>query len=130
MKRRLTVLIVENDPELRDAIEQMVESWMEVDCLLANGFQGAATWIAAAPKIDLLVCDVEVPGVMSGIKLAEIAVRTFPNIAVVMMFEHDRAYLTGTADRYCFLPKPFDRQTLVAHIENACSGPESSILRA
>lgn len=119
MEQRRVVLIVEDHPGVRDTLEQMVESWAEVDCLLANGFLGAASLVATSPKIDLLICDVDLPGEMTGVDLAEVAVKTFPDIAIVMISGHAKFNLAGMTDRYCFARKPFDRQTLVAHIENA-----------
>lgn len=119
MDHRLVALVVEDHPGVRDTLEQMVESWARVDLLTANGFLGACTWITAAPAIDLLICDVDLPGEMTGIDLAEIAVKTFPGIAVVMISGFAQSEVPGFIDRYTFVRKPFSRWELLEHIDNA-----------
>lgn len=119
MERKLVVLIVEDHAGVRDALERMVESWASVDLLSCNGFVGATQWISTAPRIDLMLCDVYLPDGMTGVDLAEIAVRTHPRIAVVMTSADPQPRVDGFTNRYSFLRKPFGHDDLLAEIDRA-----------
>lgn len=55
-------LIVEDDPDVRGALVLFVDSFPDVDILTAAGFQQASATMAAVARIDLLLCDVVLPG--------------------------------------------------------------------
>lgn len=117
MERELVVLIVDDHSGVRDALEQMVESWRNVHLLSCGNFLDAVRLMAGAAGIDLLICDVCLPGDMTGIDVAELAVTTFPDISIVLISADPLSEISGITARYSFLRKPFDREYLVAHIE-------------
>jgi DNA-binding NtrC family response regulator len=119
MGRRLTVLIVEDHPGVRDTLERMVETWPNVDVLSANTFLSSAVLIHCAQQIDLLICDVCLPGEMSGVDVAEVATATHRDIAVVMISADAKVDVARMTSRYAFLRKPFDRDDLIEHMDRA-----------
>jgi two-component system cell cycle sensor histidine kinase/response regulator CckA len=111
-----TVLLVEDDPGLRK-LEHLLLGERGYDVVAASTAAEALDLIAAADSIDLLLTDIVLPG-MSGPELAELAVRRFPEIAVLFT----SGYTTNTAlrdrlrSRAAFIEKPFDPDQLVAKV--------------
>lgn len=119
MDQKVVVLVVEDQPGVRDSLDRAVESWTNVALLTCDSFAAAVAWLTSAPRLDLLICDVRLPGDQTGIDLAAIAVKMFPQIAVVVISAHPLSETTGFTDRFTFMRKPFEAQELVAHIEHS-----------
>lgn len=119
MFNRLVVLIVEDHPGVMDSMERMIETWPSVDVLSASGFLDAAAWINRATRIDLLLCDVRLPGGMDGITVADLAVDAHPHVAVLLFSADAKSEIKGLRNRYSFLRKPFSRKDIIEHVDNA-----------
>lgn len=119
MLSRLVVLIVEDHPGIMDSMERMIETWPNVDVLSAKGFLDAAAWIHRANRIDLLLCDVRLPGGMNGVTVAELGVVTHPLMAVVLFSADAESDIDGLTERFSFLRKPFSREDIIEHVDNA-----------
>lgn len=120
----LIVLVVEDRQkvvDLVDSLERLVEQWPNVDIHSAENFFTAAIWINSTQRIDLLLSDVLLPGEMSGIDIADLAVKTHPEVAVVLFSTDDCSGITGLRGKYEFVRKPFDREQLTVNIDNAFS---------
>ena len=73
--------------------------------------------------IDLVLTDVKMPG-MGGIELLEHIKGTYPDLPVIVMTAHgsvEKAVEAMHKGAYTFILKPFDNDTLVAHISKAIS---------
>ncbi len=73
--------------------------------------------------IDLVLTDVKMPG-MGGIELLEHIKGTHPDLPVIVMTAHgsvEKAVEAMHKGAYTFILKPFDNDTLVAHISKAIS---------
>jgi len=116
---KLQVMIVEDRPGVLATIEAMVESWREADITSVDGFTNASAWIKAVDHLDLLLCDVRLPGKMDGLELARMAVAAYPSIAIVMFSADPRWEIDGLLERHSFLRKPFGRDALIAQIDDA-----------
>lgn len=108
MDRKLVTLIVDNQPAARTSLERIVHSRGSVDLLSCDCFLEAASWIKRCRCIDLLLCDVCLPEGMTGVDLAEIAVATHPQIAVVMMSKQAGSTVVQLTSRYGLLKAPFN----------------------
>lgn len=119
MSRRLTVLIVEDHAGVRDTLERMVETWPNVAVLSANTFLSAAVLIRSAQRLDLLICDVCLPGEMNGIDVAEVGTSMHQDLAVVMISADAQEDIERMKPRYAFIRKPFGRDDLIEHMDSA-----------
>lgn len=119
MHSRLVVLIVEDHPGIMDSMERMIETWPNVDVLSASGFLDAARWIHRASRIDLLMCDVQLPGGMNGVSIAELALVTHPQLAILLFSADAASDIKGLTNRYSFIRKPFNRSDIVEHVDKA-----------
>jgi DNA-binding NarL/FixJ family response regulator len=119
MNGQLVVLIVEDHPAVLDSLKLFVESIPNVQILSADSFLSATMWINAAERIDLLLCYILLPGAMDGIDVAEVAIGTHPDIAVVLISADPADEIDGLTDRYSFEQKPFGREAITQHIDSA-----------
>jgi len=115
----LVVLIVEDHPGVRDSVERLVEQWPNVDILSAENFFSAAIWINAVDHLDIILSDVVLPGEMTGVDVADVAVATHPNVAVVLFSADHISEIKGMRETYGFIRKPFGIEQLTMHIDKA-----------
>lgn len=117
--RNLVVMIVEDHAGVRDVIERMVEQWSNVEFISVDSFTPAIVWIHTVKQLDVLLCDVCLLGDMGGVEIAALAVATHPSVAVVLFSADRRSDVAGMRDEYNFLQKPFGREELMIHIDQA-----------
>ena len=130
MDYQLRVLIVEDPVGVENALEHLLSSWASLNVLTCTTFLSACTFISADPRIDLLICGASLTGEMTGIDVAEIAVKTFPDISVIIIADDDQRDVPGMTSRYAFVRKPFDRRELVEHVLNAYMALKLRLRRA
>ena len=100
------LLIVDDDQDVRSVVEDtLVDAGYRV--LQAVGGAQALALLDDHPSLRVMISDVRMPG-MSGIELAEAAVRRRPDLRVI--------FISGFVDqvglRWPFLRKPFRSSTL------------------
>jgi CheY-like chemotaxis protein len=107
-----TVLVVEDEilvrmptaEYLRDSGYQVIEA--------SNAAEAQAVFEAGEP-IEIVFSDVNMPGDMNGVALAEWVRRTYPDVWVILTSAVAPAQgLNGTS----FLPKPYAFETLLAQL--------------
>ena len=107
------LLIVEDDADLREALEDTfeLEGW---PCITANNGKEALACLASQP-VSLVISDVSMP-VMDGHELLSIVTQQYPGLPVVMMTAFGsisqavEAMRLGVVD---YLAKPFEPDVLV-----------------
>ena len=109
------VLFVEDEPLIR---------WSGVDLLQECGFDVIEAQDAdeALPILEnrsdilLLVTDVDMPGSMDGLALAEIARRRWPDLHIII--SSGRCELAGKLPYGdCFIPKPYAPQEMARRVQ-------------
>ena len=125
MSRVRTVLVVEDDPDLRDAVELLlVRKGYHV---VATGDGVRAIELAGQHKVDVALVDLLIPG-QSGFQVAtDLKARHGDAVRVVVMSgsvstaHQDFAFAAG-AER--FLPKPFTTSQLLDAVAAFCPPPD------
>ena len=96
--RRRTVLVVEDDTDVRGVVMSMVAN-LGHEVLAAKDGTEALRVIAQRSDIDLLFSDVVMPGGLMGWQLAQQAKAHHPGLAVLLTTGHDLAgIVTGSED--------------------------------
>ncbi len=115
---KATILIVDDEPEVRGVLEEYFVShgYAAIGAESAD----AAKTLAAAQPIDLALVDINMPG-EDGLSLARHLRERYANIAIVMLTSAgtvvDRIVgLEMGADDY--VPKPFDPRELAARVKS------------
>jgi len=118
MTARATILIVDDEPDVREVLEEYFVS----HGYAVLGAESAATAreLAAAQPIDLALVDIHMPG-EDGLSLARHLRERYAQIAIVMLTSAatvvDRIVgLEMGADDY--VPKPFDPRELAARVKS------------
>lgn len=114
--RRSLVAIVDDDPRLRDAVEELFESagyasssFASAEALLSSGLS----------DVDVLITDIGMPG-MDGFALRERVMRLRPELPVFLITGRHEIVDQGRArDIAGFFRKPFDAVALLAAVETA-----------
>lgn len=114
------ILVVEDDPTVRDTTARLLERrGYRVD--VAEDGESAAA-LAATTRFDLLLSDVLLPGGMSGKDVADVLRRGQPHLAVLFMTGHSGDVLEGVGLRPGdprIIRKPFDEPKLLAMVRTA-----------
>lgn len=114
----VSILIVEDDPQLREALVDTLEL-SNFDCVAVENGQVAIDYLKKQ-SVDMVVSDVNMP-IMDGHKLLQTLREFFPGLPVILMTAYGTidkavdAMQLGAAD---YLVKPFNADTLVDHIQN------------
>src|ERR671918_2149985 len=115
----IKVLIVDDIPETRDHLTRLLGLEREIDVAGTAGSGEEAIRLALELRPDVLVMDINMPG-MDGIATSEIISQRLPNSAIIMMSVHGeaehmkRAMLAGARE---FLIKPFSADELSTSIK-------------
>ncbi len=116
-----TILVVEDDDELRNLIVHQIRALDYRVVTAANAIEGLAA-LRSHPEIALLISDIALPNGVDGIEAAQSALDARPDLKIVFMTGHtDRAELPmlGKARRIPLLRKPFANQDLAEAIREA-----------
>ena len=113
MDEPVTVLIVDDDPQVLRLVEKMLGARpVKVNVLVAPR-PSKALQICEAQPVHLLITDVAMPE-MDGTKLAERVLKLQPDMQVLLISGHYKEPPAGTASgRIRFLKKPFFPSQLV-----------------
>ena len=104
---RPVVLVVEDDQLVRMvAMDALAEAGFEL--LEAENADDAAAILSLAPRIDLLLTDVRMPGPRDGVELARAAIADHPELKVVIIsgFSGYEAVGHSPISGVVFLPSP------------------------
>ena len=116
------VLVVDDEADVRAAIRLQLRD-TRLDILEAGNFQQAVDLLRDnAISIDVIICDVRMPGT-SGVEAVEVFQREFPNTPVVVLTGFPDVALAvdfmkkkGVVD---YLIKPVEKGKLIAVVERA-----------
>lgn len=116
-----TVLLVEDDSEVREVVVAMLEGLGYHVLMAGHGDQACEIAAHHSGPIDLLITDVLMPG-MTGPELAEALLARHPDLAVVFIsgYAPDSVHLHGVSEHESdFLAKPFSAGSLAAKVRSA-----------
>ena len=108
------VLIVEDEPNILMILSTYLES-VGYRVLQAKNAEEAFAILAIKPHLDLMITDYRLPGGISGVMIAEPAVKLRPDLKVIFISGYPQEILESgspIALKAPILAKPFDLDTL------------------
>jgi two-component system cell cycle sensor histidine kinase/response regulator CckA len=118
---RETILVVEDEPDLRELVCELLVACDYTVHAAATGVEALHVWDRVGGRVDLLLTDVVMPQGINGRELAEELRRRKPDLRVIYTSGYSGA-LAGHRLRLedgWFLPKPY-RPGLLAQVVRAC----------
>ena len=113
-----TVLVVEDDAAVRRLVMNILGSLGYRTIAAENGL-GALALIEEIPEVDLLFSDVVLPGGMSGLEIAERAMRSRPDIKVLFMSGYTESGAELADMDVALIEKPFRRAAVAEKVRAA-----------
>jgi len=110
------VLVVDDEPLVRmTAVDELEEAGFHV-LEAANADVALAVLETHSDEVQVLFTDVNMPGSMDGMALAEWVHRRWPHIRLLISSGYARPHPDEIPDCGHFVPKPYHGATLVRHI--------------
>jgi two-component system, response regulator PdtaR len=111
-----SVLVVEDEPLVRLVAADIIEE-LGIIPYEAGDADEALFQLAAHPDIDVLFTDVDMPGGMDGIALAERVHQFRPEIGIIVTSGKMHVPEASLPDQGTFLPKPYRPEQLAGVVE-------------
>jgi len=118
-----TVLVVEDEPAVRQALQRLLTAEGYGVMTAANGAEGLDLFARSKDQIDLLITDIVMPS-MTGRALAEKCRSLRENLKVIYVSGYTRDSLLNQqtfGDGEQLIEKPFTRETVLARISEVLS---------
>ena len=116
----LKVLLVEDNPQVRDFAAKLLED-MHCDVTTAEE-GGEAIGLLRTGQFDLVFSDVVMPGV-GGLELANQIEAERQNVPVLLATGYSDELLSGNANNFTVVPKPYDATSLRNSIASVLRRP-------
>lgn len=120
-----TILIVEDEPVLRDMARVILEECGYKILEAGNGKEALNVWEANRDKIELILTDMVMPEGVSGVELAEKLLAEQPGLKVVFTSGYTVDEMNTTffeKNNTRFLQKPYKRTSLAHAVRDALDG--------
>ena len=117
--KNFVVLLVENDSETFEMLTRIADSGGEFVVLSARSFWAAASWIKAAPRIDLLISAADLSSELGGVDVADLAAESHPGVDVLLLSYRQEHTATGLPSRYRSLRKPVGAEEIAHFVDTA-----------
>ena len=110
------VLVVEDEELIRlDNCDRLEKAGLKV--LEAADAEEAMALLDAHPEVRVLVTDVRMPGWMSGIDLARLAAKKWPELSILLTSAYYSAEEDALPENMTLFPKPFSPDALVKEVK-------------
>lgn len=109
------ILIVEDDVILRYTLAEWLRA-AQHDVLEAASADEAKIILSSVLAVDLVVTDIQMPGSMNGLDLAEHVRTERPDLPVIVVSGGPYVNRPQTAAVTAFFPKPYDLEGLLSYI--------------
>lgn len=120
------ILMIDDESVVREIGSEMVET-LGFDCLTAeDGKTGIEIYKKSGDSIDLVILDVEMPGI-SGEKVFDILREINPNVKILVISGYTRTHLESNffnRKLKHFMPKPFQLKQLSAKLKTLIPGDQ------
>lgn len=118
-----TVLIVENEPFVLDAMEEILATVGFKSICIRDGSRGAAAYKERSNEIDVVILDINLPG-MAGPEVYQVMQSVNPDVKVIVSSGYDESDVLaqfGESLPISILKKPFNAQMLLDQVYSVLS---------
>lgn len=112
--KNTTILLAEDERSAREVTALVLET-EGYRVITASDGSGALELLKNGAVVDLLLSDIQMPGGIDGIELAQ-RVQMTSQLRIVLTSANSRDSFARFPDNVAFLPKPYDRRALLAAV--------------
>jgi two-component system, response regulator PdtaR len=113
----IQILVVEDEPLLRmDIVDHLSDQGFQV--FEAGDGDEAISILEKNLNIRLIITDIDMPGSMDGLKLAEAVRDRWPPVKIIVVSGHRVVEITDLPDGSMFFSKPYSRSHLVSSMRD------------
>ena len=113
-------LIVDDKPAIRTYLRAILQRERIQSLEAESATQALRIVQKLAGRLDLIVCDIKMPGEMDGIDLAYSVRSTFPAVSVILISGYaDVEAVKKAAAIFDFIQKPFVPETILMAVQKA-----------
>jgi CheY-like chemotaxis protein len=121
MSTAIKILVVEDEPLLRmDIADHLADEGFDV--LEAGNADEAIAILESSPKVRLIITDIDMPGSMDGLKLAEAVRDRWPPVKIIVVSGHRIVDITDLPDGSMFFSKPYLPSHIIASMRDLLTG--------
>lgn len=114
-----SILVVENEPFMREAVEDILDS-VGIDVFSAkDGHEGIATYLSNKEKIELVILDLRLPG-LTGAEILQMLRSINPLVKVIIASGYDEQEIERQLKGQVassILRKPYNADTLLSTVQ-------------
>lgn len=111
----LSVLVVEDEMLIRmSVVDEFEDAGFNV--LEAANADEALKLLAIHPEIEAVFTDIDMPGSIDGMKLAELVQLSHPDMAILLTSGYLKVPKSDLPYQFAFVAKPYDVSRVVNHI--------------
>ena len=123
--RATIILVVEDEILIRAAVADYLRIAGYTVVEAADAAEAVAVFASGEP-VDVVMCDVEMPGSIDGLGLARWIDRRHPSLPVLLTSGRRVAISTGKRPRHLFIAKPYRLQELAKRLKLLLASPASA----
>lgn len=117
MTTAIQILVVEDEPLLRmDIVDHLSDQGFHV--FEAGDADEAISILEQNLNIRLIITDIDMPGSMDGLKLAEAVRDRWPPVKIIVVSGHRVVEITDLPDGSMFFSKPYSQSHLVSSMRD------------
>ncbi|HNQ72582.1 MAG TPA: response regulator [Verrucomicrobiota bacterium] len=126
---RETILLVEDEPELRELVATVLRSCNYRVFEARSGVQALEVWQQQQGRIDLLLTDMVMPGGISGSELARQLRARKADLRVIYSSGYSSEIIgcNRHGDHFDFLAKPYRAPQLIMHVRKSLDAPPAPV---
>jgi CheY-like chemotaxis protein len=121
----MQLLIVHSDPEMGEALVQMVKDYTRHQCHLVRSDSAAMEWARGHQQCNLLLTQLEAEGI-DGLAAGSLLSEIFPALQVLFLPNYPASKRRLEVNQTKVFPEPIEGDDLLAAIERAESAPPNA----
>ena len=121
----MQLLIVHRDPEMGEALAQMIKTYTRHHCQLAESDKAAMDWARRHQRCELLLVQLEAEGI-DGLALGSALSEIFPGLQVLFFPNYSASERQLEVANTKIFPEPIEGDELLGAIERAENSPPNA----
>ncbi|MGQ7858519.1 response regulator [Pseudomonas sp. 32A] len=113
-----SILVLEDDEIIRSLMVDVLEDFGAVVTSFPSADEGMIFLERASDPVDLIVSDIQMPGLLNGYDLSKVVAHRWPTLPVVLT-SGNTAMASQLGGTVRFLPKPWTTQRLLDCVQSA-----------